>query len=351
MAAARRPACRRSTSTSSPAGSAWALSCESAGPRQRQTTMSAGRPKQRSKARKQGSAKAAPERSAQTLAERGADGRWHLALITDPASGRERLELVRPVFVEDWQNRLAAAAANTAYAMLRVRRSVVGAAELGKAAMDSTSTLVGGLLARAPAGTIACQSGCDHCCHQSVGITPTEALAIYAFLLETRGAEELKALRARVRDFCERTRGLSSRERVSPELPCPFLAEHACSIYAVRPLSCRGMNSLDADVCARKLHDAETREAAFEGKLPGHVLVEPIRAFHAISAGLQLALSERFGLDMRPLDLALALELLLEQTPELDGPLTRSWLSGAPALAKARGGDASQDAGRVGLAR
>jgi len=312
--------------------------------------MSAGRPKQRKRSRKRAAAGGAVSTA---RVERRPDGRVHLALARDPATGRARLDLVKPVFLEDWQNRLTVAAANTAFAALAVERSAARAADLGRAAMDSTSTLVGGILARAPVGAVACRSGCDHCCYQSVGVTPPEALAILAHLLETRGPEALEELRTRLAAFRDKTRDLDSRQRVSPDLPCPFLERHACSIYPVRPLSCRGMNSLDADVCAKKLHDPETREAAFEGKLAGHVLVEPIRAFHAISAGLQLALAECFGLDMRPLDLAWALELLLREPQDgarLGGEVAARWLAGEPALSQARGGDASQDASRVGLA-
>jgi hypothetical protein len=117
------------------------------------------------------------------------------------------------------------------------------------------------------------------------------------------------------------------------------------------------MNSLDADICDRKLREPEVRRASIDGKLPGHVLLEPIRAFHAISAGLQLALAERFGLDMRPLDLALALDLLLHEesapvTPEGTPRRTLAdrWLAREPVFVAARGGDASADASRVGLA-
>jgi Fe-S-cluster containining protein len=311
--------------------------------------MSAGRPKKRKKARKATPAPAV----APTKIERRTDGKVHLGLARDPATGRERLDLIKPVFVEDWQNRLTAAAANTALSMLRTKWSADGAADLGRAAMDSTSTLVGGLLARAPAGTIACQSGCDHCCYQSVGVTPPEALAILAHVQATRSLEELDTLRARLREYRAKTRDLAAHERVSPDLPCPFLEGRACSIYPVRPLSCRGMNSLDRSVCEMKLHDPATREASLAGTLPGHVLIEPIRAFHAISAGLQLALAECFGLDMRPLDLAWALDLLLEaRAPEgsLDGDVVTRGRAREPALSPARGGDASQDAVRVGLA-
>lgn len=292
--------------------------------------------------------------------ERGADGRLHLALVVEPGSGKARLDLVRPVFVEDWQNRLTAAAANTAYAILSDELSLDSVARLGKAAMDSTSSLVSGLLSRTPPGSVACQARCDHCCYQSVGVTPPEAMAIFAHVLETRSTEELARLRTRLAAFVEKARGLSSEERISPDLPCPFLEDHACSIYEVRPLSCRGVNSLDADTCRRNLHDKVARQESIEGKQAGHLLIAPIRGFNAISAGLQLALAERFRLDMRPLDLALALDLLLSDLAERvarkaeepsanDSSVLDRWLGGDSALSAARGGDAGRDAGRLEL--
>jgi hypothetical protein len=162
-------------------------------------------------------------RAGRAQSERRADGRVHLALATDPVTRRERLDLVKPVFVEDWQNRLAIAAANTAYAILQMHRSAGGAVQLGRAAMNSTSTLVTGLLSRATPGSIACKPGCDHCCHQSVGVTPPEALAIHAYLSKTRSTTELELLRDKVKAFGVRIRGSSSSERISPDLPCPFL--------------------------------------------------------------------------------------------------------------------------------
>jgi len=308
--------------------------------------VSSGRAKgsRKAPAKRRATKKKASPAAAPPLGQREMDGRFHLALVVDPASGRERLDLMRPVFVEDWQNRLTAAAANTAYAILRDQRSVASAARLGKAAMDSTSTLVGGLLARAPAGSVACQSGCAHCCYQSVGVTPPEAMAIALHLRETRSAEDLARVRSKVGTFAERVRGLSSDQRVSPSLPCPLLEGEQCSIYEVRPLSCRGVNSLDAETCRQNLHDPEARAASVAGKAPGHLLIAPIRAFNAISAGLQLALAERFGLDMRPLDLAFALELLLA-----DENAQERWLAGQPALTSALGGDAGQDPGRLEL--
>ena len=63
--------------------------------------------------------------------------------------------------------------------------------------------------------------------------------------------------------------------------------------------------------------------------------MEPIRAVHAVSAGLQLSLSELYGLDMRPLELTAALDSLL------NGPASSSadWISGKRPFESALGGD------------
>ena len=69
--------------------------------------------------------------------------------------------------------------------------------------------------------------------------------------------------------------------------------------------------------------------------------MEPIRAFHAVSAGIQLGLSELHGLDMRPLDLIAALDLLL------NGPesIPDAWIGGGSAFESARGSDATDAPG------
>jgi hypothetical protein len=98
------------------------------------------------------------------------------------------------------------------------------------------------------------------------------------------------------------------------------------------------MNSLDENECSRNLRDPTARAAFLETGVGGRTFLEPIRAFHAMSAGLQIGLSELFALDMRPLDLVSAMQLLLDAKAEL----TLDWLSGKPSMASARGGDATQ---------
>jgi Fe-S-cluster containining protein len=294
-----------------------------------------------SKKNKKRRARAAAQTTTEYRTARDTHGRVHLALFRDPVSGREGVALVAPVFAEQWQNDVTLGAANTAHAVLRGAPTPERTAELARSAMAATSRLADGLLARAPAGTVACKAGCDHCCYQGVGVTPPEALAIAEHLRRTRSPEALERITTHLGQRREKTRGLSSTERFSPDHPCPFLESARCSIYEVRPLSCRGMNSLDANECATRLRDPEARAAFIEGGSGGRSFMEPIRAFHAVSAGLQLGLSELYALDMRPLDLTAAVHLLLTAP----GSVAADWLCGLPAFEEARGSDSSGHAG------
>jgi len=234
---------------------------------------------------------------------------------------------------------LAAAAASTAHGTLARETSLEAVVALARNAMDATSRLIDGLLTRAPAGAVACRAGCDHCCYQSVGATPAEVLAIFDHLSRTLGEDELARVAAAVAAHRARTRGLSAAERFSPDHPCAFLdvAAGRCTIYEVRPLACRGMNSLDASECKTRLRDPAARAAFLADGVGSRSFMEPIRAFHAISAGLQLGVAELHGLDMRPLDLAAAMDLLL------NGPtsIPDDWIGGGTPFEAALGGDAT----------
>lgn len=293
--------------------------------------------------RQAGAATTPVARAPQT--ERDARGRVHLVLRRDPAGGGESVALRAPLFREPWQDELSVGTANTARAILRDAPSAERAVELARTAMTATSRLADALLAQAPAGSVACKAGCDHCCHQPVGVTPPEALAIAAHLRQTMTQPELAALGQRFSRCRQETRGLSSAERFSPDHPCPFLVHGECSIYEVRPLACRGMNSLDAQECRSRLRDPVARAEFLERGSGGRSFMEPIRAFHAVSAGLQLGLTELYGLDMRPLELTAALDLLL------NGPATSvaDWLDGKRAFESALGGDSAVPEPSTGL--
>jgi Fe-S-cluster containining protein len=250
--------------------------------------------------------------------------RVHLRVVRDAPSGEEAVTLAAPVFGEQWQNEIAAGAANTAHAACGAQPTLPAMVALARDAMAATSRMSDAFLARAPAGAVACRAGCDHCCYQSVGVTPPEALAIFDHLSNTRSDGELARLASHVAARRAETRGLSAGERFSPAHPCVFLTAGQCTIYEARPLSCRAMNSLDAGECERRLRDPHARAEFVAAGTGGHSFLEPIRASHAISAGLQLALSELHGLDMRPLDLIGAMDLLLNGSEKLPD----DWIGG-----------------------
>jgi hypothetical protein len=271
-----------------------------------------------------------------------AAGRTHLALHHGPG-GQEFVALRAPIFEEAWQNEIASVAANTAHANFAAEPSVARAVELARSVMASTSRIADALLSKAPAGSVACKAGCDHCCYQAVGVTAPEALAIFAHLTTTLSASEFERMAARVEQAHQRTLGSSPADRFSPEHPCIFLESGRCSIYEVRPLSCRGMNSLDAAECRTRLHDVAARSAFVATGVGSSCYMEPIRAFHAVSAGLQLALAELHGLDMRPLDLTRAMRLLFTRGATVGG----EWVRGEASFEPACGADVT-DADGVG---
>lgn len=261
----------------------------------------------------------------------------HLKVLRDPASGQEGLALSGAVFEKSWLNDLVTGAANTAYALFNQRATARQAENLAESAMAATSRVTDSFFERAR-GTVACREGCDHCCYQAVGVTPPEALRIVAFLRRNLSPEALEALKLELGARKEAIAGLSADQRFSPDHPCPFLEQGRCSIYVVRPLSCRGMNSLDAQDCERRLRDPEARQAFVAKGAGGRVLLDPIHAAQAVSAGLQMALSEHFFVDMRPLDLVLAMDLLFSR----GASIAEEWLAGEEGFQQALGGRATK---------
>jgi Fe-S-cluster containining protein len=272
---------------------------------------------------------------------RDAAGKTHLVVHRDERGRALGVKLAEPYFEEDWQNDVATAAANTAIGTLGADPKLEHAVALGRRAMDATSTLVDGMFSLAKDAPPACRAGCSHCCHQAVGVSAPEVFAIYAELSKTRAPRELEVVIERIRRADDETRGMSSSERWSPEHPCPFLENGSCSIYEVRPLACRAKNSLDAKACETSLHDPAARAEYLAGTFELPSYLEPMRAFHAVAQGVDLALHELFGLTVAPLDLTWAMRVLVDDPEGVSG----AWLRGDDPFVAARGADATRSPG------
>ena len=97
---------------------------------------------------------------------------------------------------------------------------------------------------------LACRAGCSLCCSLRVDVFAHEIFLIADYVRTHFSPEELAALQARLAARSERVLALTPFQHATQNIPCPLLAEDGrCSVYEVRPLSCRRHHSLDFAAC------------------------------------------------------------------------------------------------------
>lgn len=121
-----------------------------------------------------------------------------------------------------------------------------------------------------------CKAGCSHCCHLRVEILDAEALQI-AEEVRRRPPSELVTLIKRLQAQAAMRHAEPSMARTASG--CAFLDDGLCSIYSVRPATCRKGHSLSVRQC---------REAA--SQLPQNLQV--IAESEALIAGISAAYRE-----------------------------------------------------------
>ena len=171
----------------------------------------------------------------------------------------------------------------------------------------------------------ACKAGCGWCCHQQVGVAVPEAVRV-AVHLAGLAEDERAPLVAALREVAGQTRGMNTGERARSKLPCPFLgADGACRIYAVRPLRCRGLHSIDAAFCQACFDDPDAMKRKLAaGELKPVYLETPERIFDSALAGVLKALGKAAPKTVVSLELAAAVAALLDNPK-----LAERWLAGA----------------------
>jgi Fe-S-cluster containining protein len=142
--------------------------------------------------------------------------------------------------------------------------------------------------------------GCNTgwCCHQPVYIAMPEAVRIALFLRERLSSEELTVLTERVRAAAKALEGLTTPEARLQRHTCPLLMDGRCSVYEVRPVTCRAYWSLDREKCRRAAEDPSDQTYT--------VPVYGVRHAGAVYAGLLQALREN-GYKSHPVFLPTAL--------------------------------------------
>lgn len=99
------------------------------------------------------------------------------------------------------------------------------------------------------AGNIACKKDCHYCCHYRVVVQPHEVFAIVDHLRDDPA--HLKRALGQAKENRKLIDQLTFQEHVATNIPCPFLEDGVCSVYAVRPAKCRAYHSRDVGVCER----------------------------------------------------------------------------------------------------
>ena len=93
------------------------------------------------------------------------------------------------------------------------------------------------LAGKALAPYVACHKGCSYCCNLATTISQTEADQIGKHL--NRPVVKMPPV-----DESMLNKGPIDRQKYTG-VPCPFLVNSECSIYAIRPVACRTHHSLN----------------------------------------------------------------------------------------------------------
>lgn len=140
-----------------------------------------------------------------------------------------------------------------------------------------------------------CRAGCDACCHLPVMVPPGVAEAIAGYLVRVLAPDALESLKVELERAAGDGEGAAP---VPPRRRCVFLTDEGrCSIYAVRPPTCRAFTSASAAACRTMVHEPAGGVAAIPQN-PSHY-----RLYVEVTAALEQAARAR-GLSDRQTDLA-----------------------------------------------
>lgn len=143
-------------------------------------------------------------------------------------------------------------------AQARMQLSARPTAENAQAALNVSLSRMDRRLAEAPdAHSLACKSGCDWCCHFTIDVRPLEALNIAEHVLTQFTPDQRQRVRAEIDANAQRLATLDEMQRVQQNLRCPFLIEHRCSIYAVRPQTCRNYHATNVAGCEQSFNEPD----------------------------------------------------------------------------------------------
>ena len=114
-----------------------------------------------------------------------------------------------------------------------------------------------------------CRDGCSACCHLFVTVPPGVTSLIAEHIRKTFPPDEQQALRERLTQAARIIEQAKTTSEVRAR--CPLLgADEKCTIYDVRPLTCRAFTSSSAPRCQSMVFGDERQRMDRIDQNPGH---------------------------------------------------------------------------------
>ena len=96
---------------------------------------------------------------------------------------------------------------------------------------------------------LACERGCNYCCHQRVEVRPYEAFVLADYIRTNMSPQVQADIKRRLAENRARVEPLAPLQHTQSGIPCALLVDGACSVYEARPAACRKYYSLSVDTC------------------------------------------------------------------------------------------------------
>jgi Fe-S-cluster containining protein len=107
--------------------------------------------------------------------------------------------------------------------------------------------------------SLACKAGCSWCCHFTIDVRAVEVFRILDHLA-TLSAPEQQRLRERIERNAQQLSRLDEDQRARTNIECAFLLDGRCSIYSVRPQTCRNYHATDASGCQQAFEQPDNED-------------------------------------------------------------------------------------------
>jgi Fe-S-cluster containining protein len=162
-------------------------------------------------------------------------------------------------------------------------------------------------IAAAPdVGTLACRTGCTWCCYFTVDVRAVEVFKVLDFVEGSFTEEEKARVYAEVRANSATLKSLDEDARATRNIKCPFLYEGRCSIYPVRPQSCRNYHATDVAGCRQSYEDPENLD--IDPEFAAYVYQSGAAHVEAFSGAMRDS-----GLDVSAYEFSCALDAAMSQ--------------------------------------